>query len=658
MQDDKFDILVWLPSPMGDAILSTPALRAIRRRFGSSRITFLANQVVRSVLTPCDFNDAWIEPARNPFAIAAQLKPHKFTHAILFKNSFAAALTVFLARIPHRVGYDREMRGPLLAEKLYPPRLPNGKFKPASMLDYYLAIAARLGAETTDRRLELQIDTKDEQTLLAKLPQLADSESPIAVLVPGGAFGPSKCWPSEYFAQTADWLVENYKAAVVISVAPDPLEKQAAAEIAAAAGLSLRAKRSNLKDKLINLAEHPLSLGELKALYSAAEIVITNDTGPRHIAIALNRKLITLFGPNDPAWTETDYENEIQIVGNVPCAPCTKPTCRKPQHLCMQSITPQTVCLAAKELLDGRRSHPIIFTQPSFEKTSDSFFVNPEYKPALSKLGLTSIGAVFAFHAGESLTKKNLPTFRTRLQFQMESPESKAPTTAFLKRYDNPPILVQLKNWLAHNSRKSCAACECEPTRELSAAGINTPNVIACGEQWSALFENRSFIITEKIPDAEALERRLPDCFNAPQTPQNLKLRRKFIAELAAFVKEFHQTGCRHRDLYFSHIFHSSDGTFYLIDLARAFRPALLRRRFQIKDVAQIHYSAPAKYFSASDRLRFYLAYADQKKLTDKDKQFIRQVLAKAKRMARHDRKHGRGDSMWSPTKYAHVNRK
>ena len=642
MQDDKFDILVWLPSPMGDAILSTPALRAIRRYFGSSRITFLANEVARSVLTPCDLNDAWIEPARNPFAVAAQLKPHKFTHAILLKNSLAAALTVFLARIPYRIGYAREMRGPLLTEKLYPPRLPNGKFKPVSMIDYYLAIAVRLGAETTDRLLELQIDTRDQQTLLAKLPQLADSESPIAVLVPGGAFGPSKCWPSEYFAKTADWLIDNYNATVVISVAPDPLEKQTAAEIAAAAGLSLRAKRGNLKDKLINLAEHPLSLGELKALYSAAALIIANDTGPRHIAVALNRKLVTLFGPNDPAWTEADYENEIQIVGNVPCAPCTKPICRKPQHLCMQSISPQTVCLAAGELLDGRRTRTVIFAQPNFEMACDSFFVNPEYKTALSKLGLTSIDAVFAFDAGESLTKKNLPTFRARLQFQMEKPQSKSPTTAFLKRYEKPPILVQLKNWLAHHSRKSCASCELEPTRELSAAGINTPNVIAYGEQWSALLENRSFIITETIPNAEALERKLPDCFNAPQTPENLKLRRKFIAQLAAFVGRFHQTGCRHRDLYLSHIFHSADDRFYLIDLARAFRPVILRRRFQIKDIAQIHYSAPAKYFSASDRLRFYMAYTDQKKPTNKDKQFIRQVLAKAKQMAGHDRKHGR----------------
>ena len=632
MQDAINEILVWLPSPMGDAVLCTPALRAIRKHFHSSRITFLAEVVVRRVLSPSSFNDAWLEPKGNPLAVAARLKTHNFTHAILFKNSFAAALTVFLARIPSRIGYAREKRGPLLTDKLYPQRLPNGKFKPDPMLDYYLAIAARLGADTADRRLELQIDQTDTRNLKDKLPQLANRQNPIAILVPGGAFGPSKCWPGAKFAKTADWLIDNYNATVVISVAPDPLEKQIAGEISTLSS-----------HKLIDLAEHPVSLGELKALYSLADLVITNDTGPRHIAIALERNIITLFGPNDPAWTETNYENEIQIVGNVPCAPCAKPTCTKPQHLCMQSITVEMVCDAAKELLAGRRSRPKIFAQPEFEKTSESFVIDPNHKTTLSRLGLTSIDAVFSFEAAKNLTKSNLAAFRSRLQFEIEPVEPQSQTILFLKRYENPPILVQLRNWLAHRSRKSCAACEFEPTRELPAAGINTPKAIAHGEQWGLLIEKRSFIITEKIPDAEAIERRLPNYFDGPPTLESLKLRRNFIGRLARFVGKFHQTGYRHRDLYFSHIFyHSSGDAFYLIDLARAFKPILLHRRFQIKDIAQVHYSAPAKYFSGSDRLRFYLAYTARRRLTTNDKAFIRKVLAKANRMATHDRKHGR----------------
>jgi len=345
MQDTKSEILVWLPSPMGDAVLCTPALRAIRRHFESCKISFFAKPVVREVLSPSSFNDVWLEQQDgNPFTLAKEFKEHKFTHAILFKNSFASALAAFLAGIPSRIGYAREGRGFLLTDKLHPPKKPDGKFKPISMTDYYLAIASWLGADSTDRNLELLIDPETRVRLKAKLPEVVSCDGPVVVIVPGGAFGPSKCWPSARFARTADWLIENYNATVVVSVASDPTEKQIAKQIC---------DSSNFKDKLINLAQRPISLGELKAFFSIAALVISNDTGPRHIAIALGRKVISLFGPNDPAWTDTGCENEIQLIGDVPCAPCGKPVCRKSEHLCMQAITVDMVCNAAKKLLEN-----------------------------------------------------------------------------------------------------------------------------------------------------------------------------------------------------------------------------------------------------------------------------------------------------------------
>jgi hypothetical protein len=200
----------------------------------------------------------------------------------------------------------------------------------------------------------------------------------------------------------------------------------------------------------------------------------------------------------------------------------------------------------------------------------------------------------------------------------------------------------QIKNWLSQGKRNSYSGFEVEALRELAAEGIKTPKIICYGEQWGLLFEKRSFIATEKIPNAEALERKLPPYFERAATGENLRLRKDFIARLASFVKRFHQTQYRHRDLYFSHIYQSSDGSFYLIDLARAFKPMLFRERFRVKDIAQLHYSAPGKYFSRTDRLRFYLRYAGQNKLTVNDKVFIRKVIRKTKSMARHDIKHGR----------------
>lgn len=324
--------------------MSTPALRALRQHFPSSEIWFLAKHPVRQVLSPCSFNDQWLEPPNNsPFVTAIALKRQKFTHAILLANSFRSALAVALARIPSRIGYARDGRGPLLTGRLHPPKLPNGRFKPISAIDYYLAAASSLGAAAADRMPELRVKTRDSEQLMAKLPELADRSGPIVVIVPGAAFGPSKCWLPERFAQTADWLIDKYKAVVVTSVAPGATEQQIANKISA---ISRR--------NLVNLAERPISLNELKALCGIADLVITNDTGPRHIAIALRRKVITLFGPNDPAWTDAGYEDEIRIIGDAPCAPCGKPNCRKPQHLCMKSITVEMVCSAA-EALFGRQ---------------------------------------------------------------------------------------------------------------------------------------------------------------------------------------------------------------------------------------------------------------------------------------------------------------
>lgn len=276
--------------------------------------------------------------------------------------------------------------------------------------------------------------------------------------------------------------------------------------------------------------------------------------------------------------------------------------------------------------------------EQKFIEISNSCYVDPEYKSAFGESGLTSVDAIFSFNAGRYLSKSNLAKYRTRQQFEIGSP----PVTVFMKRYERPPIPVQVRNWLAARSRTSCGVSDVRAANKLTAAGINTPRTLFYGEQWGVFFEKRSFVIIEKIPNAESLERKLPDCFKGPGSAEKLKLRRNFIAQLAAFIRKFHETAYRHRDLYFSHVFYSNSGDFYLIDLSRTFRPILRRHRFRVKDIAQLYYSAPGKYFSRTDRLRFYLSYTGRNKLALKDKVFIRKVVYKARRMARHEVRHGR----------------
>lgn len=628
MPDTKNEILVWLPSPMGDAILCTPALRAIRQHFKSSKISFFAGEIVREVLSPSNLNDIWLEQQnRNPFMIAKMLKDHKFTHAILFKNSFASSLAVFLAGIPVRIGYARQGRGFLLTDKLYAPKLPDGKFKPISMIDYYLAIACWLDGNVSDKKRKLTVEPQESERLRGKLTELVNGDRPVVILVPGGAFGLSKCWPAERFAQLADWLVDTCNARVVVSVSSSPAEKKIARDIC------------NLSSyELLNLAERPVSLGELKALFSVAELVITNDTGPRHIAIALGRKVVTLFGPNDPAWTDTNYEKEIQIVGNVPCSPCVKPVCRMREHFCMKSISIEMVCKAARELIEKDKGGITITSKQNFVESSKSFFIDPDYRDGFEEAGLREVKGVLSFRGGENLNKKNLASYRSRFRIKINNPA----TMVYLKRYDRPPVWVQLKSWFCHRKRTSCAFSDFKTGLWLEAAGINVPKTICYGQQWGMFFEKRSFIVTEEIGNAESLEEKLPDYFSAPATIENLKLRRDFIVKLAAFIKKFHQTGYRHRDLYFSHIFYNDKGEFYLIDLARAFKPVLFCEKYRVKDIAQLHYSARRQYFSNTDRLRFYLELVGRNRLTNSDKRFIRRVIRKGWTMARHNIRHGR----------------
>ena len=328
---------------MGDAVLATPALRAIRNHYSDSSIYFYANKVVKEVLWPCGFNDYWLDQDTGcPFKTARQLKKYKFRQAILLKNSFNSALAIFLAGIESRVGYARDFRSLLLTEKLYPPKLPTGKFKPQSMVKYYTAPAVWLGCDIQDDQLELATDGQSAESLKEKLPQIYSTDKPLFILVPGGAFGPSKCWPPEYFAKTADLLIEKYNANVVISVSPAMQEVKIARNIC-----------SFSKNNLIDISQSKLPLGELKALFEKASLVIANDTGPRHIAIALKRKIVTLFGPNDPVWTDTGYENEIQIVTDVACAPCQKPNCPTKNHICMKAISAEQVFAAASKLFEG-----------------------------------------------------------------------------------------------------------------------------------------------------------------------------------------------------------------------------------------------------------------------------------------------------------------
>lgn len=338
-----------LPNWVGDLVLATPALRAIRGQYPKAYIAFLVKSPVADVLSGGDWMNEVIhwpvgknrDKRRQGFlGLAGDLRERDFDWAVLFTNSFRSALLARLAGIKRRIGYDREGRGLLLTDKLLAERA-NGKFVPVSMIRYYAAISRYLGSRDVAGKLEL-FTTPDDESVAEQTIQAAGAGNgrPIIVLNPGASFGPAKCWLPERFAEVADRLARQHDAAVFIACGPK--EIPTAREVA-----------RRLRHPAVILDNPVMKLGPLKALIRRANLLITNDTGPRHFANAFGTPVVTIFGPTDPQWTETDSPTERSLMVKVHCGPCMKRSCPL-DHRCMTWVSTDMVLASAGELLAER----------------------------------------------------------------------------------------------------------------------------------------------------------------------------------------------------------------------------------------------------------------------------------------------------------------
>jgi heptosyltransferase-2 len=269
--------------------------------------------------------------------LVADLRGRDFDLAVLMTNSFRSALLAMMIKAKRRVGYDRDGRGLLLTDRLVAHRV-KGKFVPMSMARYYGALADYLGGKPDYGKIELFTEPADEEAIdhLFDLHGVR-GDRPIVVVNSGAAFGSAKCWPPERFGQVADALVARFGARVIVPCGPKELE-------------IVQAIRHEMTQPAVFLDDPILPLRHLKALIRRADLLVTNDTGPRHFAIAFGRPVATIFGPTDPAWSETNYPLERKLVVPVDCGPCMKRRCAT-DHRCMTRITVQDVVGACAELL-------------------------------------------------------------------------------------------------------------------------------------------------------------------------------------------------------------------------------------------------------------------------------------------------------------------
>lgn len=340
-------VLVVIPNWVGDVVLATPVLAALRAHFAAARITYLCRRYVAEILEGGGWHDELVywpakrdRPKWGLFELARTLGSGDADLALLLTNSFRSALATRLAGIPRRVGYAREWRSWLLTERLRPLK-KNGRFVPSPMLDYYCKLAERVGCRVTDRKLRLGVSDEQESAAVElKRHYGLDDGRPYALINPGAAFGAAKCWAPERFAAVCDRLADAHGFQPVVVGAP-------------AEAALMRAIAEQAHTNTICCDKPGTTLGSLKALVRDAALLVCNDTGPRHYGNAFDVPTVTIFGPTWQEWTNTDYAGEIKLQVAVECGPCMLRTCPL-DHRCMREVSAEMVVGAAEQLLQQR----------------------------------------------------------------------------------------------------------------------------------------------------------------------------------------------------------------------------------------------------------------------------------------------------------------
>ncbi len=334
-------ILIRLPNWVGDVILATPTLHALRISFPDARIVGLGKPWARELLDghPC-LDEILTHPFQkrnerpgNTFQLLATIKKMKPSMGLLFPNSFASALLFFLARIPVRVGYATHGRGLLLNRKV---EVPDGMLH---QLDYFLGLLKGFSLDGNwDRSLyfPLSDERKTEADHLWRNWQVSEKDVVVG-LNPGAAWGPSKRWLPEYFSKAGDMFQHELGAKIVIFGGPE--------DVSLARGIA-----GNMKAPSLNIAGKD-NLRLLPALLARCNLFITNDTGPMHIAASQNVPQVVLFGPTDPHQTAYPYSNIKMMKRDLECSPCFQRECPLGHHECMVGISAAQVFHAGMDLL-------------------------------------------------------------------------------------------------------------------------------------------------------------------------------------------------------------------------------------------------------------------------------------------------------------------
>lgn len=386
---------------IGDAVLTIPSVRSIKKSFPSAHIAILVNPLIAQIFKENPDVDEIIiygdnhKGVKGRFILANMLRSKKFDTAILLQNAFDAAFIAWLARIPERIGYSRDFRRPLLT-KAIPVRKD---IVSQHQVYYYLDLLNSIGIKTAETQPYLFL-TSEERQLAKNMISLKDDKTvPLIGINPGATYGSAKRWPAERFAEVIARIVDHLNGRVIIFGSPS--ETDIADEIVSlvrkgkpaefpAQGVEFKGLTTESKPGVLDMSGKT-DIRELASLISLCDAFITNDSGPMHIASALLVPTVAVFGSTNSRTTGPFGEGHKTVSKNLPCAPCMKRECPEKHLRCMTEISSDGVFEALREMLPLGKAvfldrDGTIIEDRNYLNSFDDLFIFPEAEESLNRL--------------------------------------------------------------------------------------------------------------------------------------------------------------------------------------------------------------------------------------------------------------------------------
>jgi len=346
MGTDRQTVIVFCPNWVGDVVMATPAFSCLRHNFAGARLVGVIRKYAEGVVADGPWFDQLIacddKAAKGFFTLVQTIRRLHPETAVVLPNSLRSTLAVWLAGVKNIYGYRRNYRSLFLRGG---PRPLAGEkdFLPVPMVDYYLNICRWLGLKIPEQTnpvlyISNEIGEKGRQ-LLEKYG--IHSEDMVIGLNPGAKFGSSKCWPPEYFAKLAELFAARWNCKIMLFAGPG--EDDIAKSITRTS-----------QAEIINTGPDKVDLSLLKYLVKRCQLLVTNDTGPRHYAVAFKVPVVVVMGPTDPRYTATNLEKTLVLRQELDCSPCHQQECPR-NHECMVMIKPETVFDGSERLLEKLR---------------------------------------------------------------------------------------------------------------------------------------------------------------------------------------------------------------------------------------------------------------------------------------------------------------